>query len=204
MAQSVTGIANRALQLVGASAILNLTDNSPEAREVSRAYDFCRQAELRAHRWNFAIKRAELAPDTATPVFGYQYQYQLPSDCLRVLLPNDATLDWKVEGKKLLTNWGTSPFGAGAFGATVTPTAALYLRYVADIEDATYFDAAFCEALAARIAIAIVERLTQSNQKKSQLKDDYRFAIAEASAINAFEKLPAEAPDDDYWLARVR
>lgn len=204
MAQSVTGIANRALQLVGATSILNLTDNSPEAREVSRAYDFCRRAELRAHRWNFAIKRAQLAPDTDAPVFEFQYQFTLPSDCLRVLIPNDATLDWKVEGKKLLTNTATSPFGAGVFGASVSPSAALYLRYIADVEDTTYFDAAFCEALSVRVALAIVERLTQSNQKKAQLKDDYRAAIAEASAINAFEKLPAEAPDDDYWLARVR
>lgn len=204
MAQSVTGIANRALQLVGASSILNLTDNSPEAREVSRAYDYCRRAELRAHRWCFAIKRAELAPDTDAPAFGYQYQYTLPSDCLRVLLANDATLDWVVESKKILTNSSTSPFGVGEFGATVSPSAALYLRYLADVEDATYFDPLFCEALACRLAIAIVERLTQSNQKKQQLKDDYAHAIAEASAMNAFEKLPAEAPDDDYWLARVR
>jgi hypothetical protein len=204
MAQSVTGIANRALQLVGATSVLNLTDNSPEAREVSRAYDFCRRAELRAHKWNFALARAQLAPDTAAPVFGYQYQYTLPSDCLRVILPNDATLDWKVEGKKLLTNSATSPFGAGAFGASTSPSAALYLQYVADVEDTTYFDALFCEALACRIAIAIVERLTQSNQKKQALSNDYREAIMMARQSNAFENLPDVAADDDYWLARVR
>lgn len=204
MAQSVTGIANRALQLVGAAAILNLTDNTPEAREVSRAYDFCRRAELREHKWNFAIGRVELAPDTAAPAFGYQYQYTLPADCLRVILPNDATLDWKVEGKKLLTNTATSPFGAGVFGASVSPSAALYLMYVRDIEDTTYFDALFCEALACRIALAVVERLTQSNQKKQMLKDDYRESIMMARKSNAFENLPDVAADDDYWLARVR
>lgn len=203
MAQSVTGIANRALQLVGAAVILNLTDNSPEAREVSRAYDFCRRAELREHKWNFAVARVQLAPDTDAPAFGYQYQYTLPADCLRVILPNDATLDWKVEGKKLLTNTATSPFGAGAFGASVSPTAALYLSYIRDVEDSTYFDAMFCEALACRIALAIVERLTQSNQKKQGLKDDYREAIMAARRTNAFENLPDEAPDDGYWLARV-
>lgn len=204
MAQSVTGIANRALQLVGASSIMNLTDNSPGAREVSRAYDYCRRAELRSNPWNFAVTRIELAPDAAAPAFGFQYQYTLPADCLRVLLPNDACLDWKLEGKKLLTNSGTSPFGAGVYGATTTPSAALFLKYITDITDPTVFDPMFCEALACRLAMAICERLTQSNQKKQLLQSDYSNAVMTARAVDAFENLPDDAPADDYWLARVR
>lgn len=186
MSQSATGIANRATQLVGASAILNLTDNSPEAREVSRAYDACRRAELRARRWNFAIQRALLAADTQAPTFGGSYRYALPADCLRVLIDRDTPTDWHIEGRSI----------------TTAQPGPLPVRYVADVTDATAFDPTLCEALAARIGIAIVERLTQSNQKKQGLKDDYRAAIAEASAVNAFEKLPADAPDSAWLQAR--
>jgi hypothetical protein len=200
MAQSVTGIANRALQLVGAASILNLTDTSVEAREVSRCYDMCRRAELRAHQWNFAIVRAALAPDAAAPAFGYTYQFSVPTDCLRILLPNDSTLDWMREGQKILTNWTSSPVLTNANGATGP---ILYLRYVQDVTDATVFDPMFCEALAHRIAFGIVERLTQSNQKKAELKQDYKDVISEARRVDSFETLPEDPPDDDWWTVRI-
>lgn len=186
MSQSITSIANRALQLVGASSILNLTDNSPEAREVSRAYDACRRAELRARRWNFAIRRALLAADTQPPTFGGPYRYALPADCLRVLIDQDTPTDWHIEGRSITTD----------------QPGPLPVRYIADVTDTTAFDPSFGETLAARIGLAIVERLTQSNQKKAQLKDDYRAAVAEASAANAFEKLPADAPDSAWLQSR--
>lgn len=203
MAQSVTGIANRALQLLGAAAIMNLTDNVTEAREAARCYDFCRRAELRAHLWNFATVRAALAPDAAAPVFGYTYQFTLPIDCVRIILPNDAALDWKQEGRKLLTNYANSPFGAGTFGTATAPSPILYLQYVSDVTDPTVFDPLFCEALACRMALAMCERLTQSNQKKQLLQADYTKAISEARVTDAFENLPADPPDDSFWTARI-
>lgn len=204
MAQSITGIANRALQLLGAIAIMNLTDNSAEARECSRAYDSCRRAELRAHLWNFATARATLAPDGATPNFGYQYQFTLPTDCIRIILPNDAELDWKQEGRKILTNTQSSPFAAGMWNASNTASPVLYLNYISDIQDPTQFDPLFCEALSHRMAIAMCERITQSNQKKQILQAEYKESIAEARVTDAFENLPDDPPDDDFWLARVR
>lgn len=203
MAQSVTGIANRALQLLGAASILNLTDNTPEARECTRAYDACRRAELRAHFWNFATVRAALAPDASAPVFGYQYQFSLPVDCLRVILPNDSSLDWKQEGRKILTNYAQSPFGASAASDTSTASPILYLQYISDITDPTVFDALFCEALAHRMATAMCERLTQSNQKNQMLQGAYRAVISEARITDAMENLPADPPDDSFITVRM-
>lgn len=205
MAQSITGIANRALQLLGAIAIMNLTDNSAEARECTRCYDSCRRAELRAHLWNFATARAVLAPNSTPPAYGYQYGFALPVDCLRVVLPNDANLDWKIEGRTILTNSQTSPFDAGAFNTSVPAgSAILYLNYVVDVQDPTQFDPLFCEALSHRMAIAMCERITQSNQKKQILQAEYKDSIAEARVADAFEGLPEDPPEDDFWLARIR
>jgi hypothetical protein len=197
--QSVTGIANRALQLLGAGSILNLTDNTPEARECTRAYDACRRAELRKHVWNFAIARAALAPDALAPAFGYTYQFSLPVDCVRVLLPADAGLDWKMEGRKLLTNDAASPYGT----ATTSSETVLNLAYITDVTDPTVFDPLFCEALSAAMAAAMCERLTQSNQKEAAARAAYKDAMDEAKHADALENLPAEAPDDGWWLARV-
>lgn len=204
MGRSVTDVANRALQLVGASSIMNLTDNTVEARECSRAYDICRTAELRVHRWNFAKTRAALAPDAAEPSWGYKYQFTLPVDCVRVLLPPDACLDWQIEGRKILTNSMTSPFGAGVVDAAVAASPALFIQYIADVQDVTLWDPLFVECVAARMAAAICERLTQSNQKKQDAQQQYRAAEGDARMANAFENTSVRPPTDDWLLARTR
>jgi len=187
MSQSVIDCCNSALQRVGAATILSLSDNSPEARACSVAYDSNRRDELRKHPWNFAISRIVLAPDATAPAFDYLYAFTLPSACLRVLRPKTPNLDWKVEGRKILTNDGNT----------------LYLRYIADIEDAAQWDSSFYNVVAAALAIDIVEKLTQSNTKKQQLFAEYNDAIKMAKRMNAFESGPEEAPDDDWWIARL-
>lgn len=187
MAQSVVDCCNSALQRVGAASITSLTDNSPEARACSIAYDSNRRDELRKHTWNFAVKRAVLAPDSTAPAFDYTYAFTLPADCLRVLRPATSDLDWLIEGRKILTN----------------DSSVLNLRYIADITDATQWDSSFYNVIAAALAIDIVEKLTQSNVKKSALISDYKDCVSDAKRVDAFESGPEDAPDDDWWNARL-
>jgi len=187
MAQSVVDICNSALQRVGATTILSISDNSPEARACSVAYDSNRRDELRKYKWNFAISRVVLAPDATAPAFDYTYAFSLPSDCLRVLRPPTPGLDWQVEGRKILTNYDDI----------------LNLRYIKDVTDVTQFDAAFYNVVVAALAVDIVERLTQSNVKKRNLVEEYNDAVVMAKRVNAFEAGPEDAPDDDWWIARL-
>ena len=198
--QSSTTIANRALQILGAASILNLTDNSREARAASNCYDFARRAELRAHRWNFARARSLLAPSDTVPTFGYAYSFPLPSDCLYVPFTNDFDLDWQIEGRAILTNSTVSPWSAGMIGDGPE----LALVYIADIQDPTIFDPMFCEVLAARMAVEMCEELTQSNPKGQMARARYSQVLDEASSANAFEQLAADAPEDDWLLAPWR
>lgn len=219
MAQSAIDICNSALSMVGAASIMSLTDNSREARVCNLQYDSNRRDELRKHYWNFALKRIVLAPDSAAPAFDFAYQFTLPSDCLRVVIPNDAFLDWTLEGRKILTNSIKSPFSSNVVnsqpgtvytppgGITTTYVAAppapqLNLKYVADITDATVFDSSFYNVLAISLAVDICESLTQNSGKKQGLKQDYKDSVIEARTADAFENLPADAPDDGWWLVR--
>ena len=186
MAQSIVDICNSALQKVGAVSIVSLDDNSREARQCKIAYDSNRRSELRKHPWNFAVKRVVLAPESTSPSFDYAYQFPLPSDCLRVLIPPDACLDWAVEGKKILSN--TGPI--------------LNLRYISDVEDVTQFDPAFYDMLAISLAIDICEAITTSASKTNVLEGMYKEAVSEARRNNAFERLPMNPPADTLWLAR--
>lgn len=187
MAQSVIDCCNSALQRVGAASILSLDDNSPEARACAVAYDSNRRDELRRHPWNFAIKRAVLAPDSTAPAFDYTYAFTLPTDCLRILRPPTSDLDWQVEGRKILTN----------------DSATLYLRYISDVEDCAQWDATFYSVTAIALAIDIVEKLTQSNAKKQALVQEYNDEIRYAHRVDAIESGPEDAADDDWWNARL-
>jgi hypothetical protein len=183
---SVVGICNRALQKLGAARITSITEDSRNARSCNNAYAAVRDAELRAHTWTFAIKRAQLAADATAPLFDYTNQFSFPSDCLRVLSPADANLDWTIEGRKILTD-GAAP---------------LDVRYVYRVTDPNLFDAVFIEALAARLADELCEEITQSNSKQASARQSYEDAIARARKTNAFESLSAEPPEDSWIAAR--
>lgn len=186
---SITGICNRGLQLLGAARILDISDNTRNGRACKACYDALRQAELRKHRWRFAIKRITLAPlNEVDPHEEFGFVYQLPADCLKILKPEkDPFCDWQVEGRKLYTNDGN----------------VLKLRYISDIEDPNLMDATFREMLSAKMAEGMCEEITQSNSKKAEAKDAYKEARTEAKRSNAFETIPAE-PSEDGWVSARR
>ena len=159
----------------------------PGARACAIAYDSNRRDELRKHRWNFALARVVLAPDATAPAFDYLYQFTLPSNCLRVLRPATADLDWQIEGRKILSNY----------------SAVMQLRYIADIEDVTQWDASFYNVVAGALAVDICERLTQSNSKKQELIAQYTEDVRMARRVDAFESGPEDSADDDWWNARL-
>ncbi len=76
---SVVDICNGALNQLGASTILTLTEDSKNARLLNARYTQVRDSLFRNHPWNCLQKRVELAADTATPAWGFHHNshYQL-------------------------------------------------------------------------------------------------------------------------------
>lgn len=190
MAVSVVAICNIALQKLEASRISSLEDDSTNARESNACYEHCRNLELRAHAWNFAKKRAQLAADATEPDFDYDAAYPLPSDYLRLLMPTTEGLDWRIESHEgqtsILSNDG----------------APLEITYIAKITDPTKFDPLFDEMVACRMAKQMCKKITGSNTKKDDIDDDYDAAKAEAKRLNAFENTPIEQGEDGWLSAR--
>lgn len=184
---SDVGIANRALSRLGQTRITSLTENTVAAREINAVFADLREAELRAHNWHFAIKRASLAADGTAPSFGPANAFTLPSDYLKLIPPakwtQDNALDWLIEGQKILTGY----------------SAPLNIRYVWKVTDPNVMDPLFREAFAMKLAEAVCEKLTQSNTKIQLVRQDYDDAIARARKANAFE-VPSEEPPEDTWI----
>lgn len=184
-----TRVANHALQKLGAQLITSMDEDTREARTVKACYSILRDRELRAHSWNFSIKRVALAPSATVPAFGFAKAFPLPADCLRIL-PPARDVDWTIENingaSHILTNEGT----------------VIYLRYVARITDEAAFDELFVDMLACKIAWHCCETITQSNQKKADVMQEYKDARAEARRINAFEQASPQEPEPPWLAAR--
>lgn len=196
---SRTAISNRALTKVGAARIIDLTDDTPQARAVDSMYDIERRALLRGHRWNFAMRRASLPALAEAPTWGFDFQFQLPADCLRVDMVGDLYYfpvvrsyvtapgqPWMIEGARIMTDL----------------PAPLVIRYVADTEEEQ--DVIFDTALSCKLAIELLETVTQGGtEKRKVLHEEFKMAINEAKRVNAIENPPDPIPDNSWLLGRL-
>jgi hypothetical protein len=183
---SPVDICNRALSRVGAARITSLGDNTKQARACNSAYPIVRDEVLRAHPWNSAISRTSLSKLSDAPDFGYDAQYQLPADCLRVVEVYDTKLPWVVEGRVLLSSESTP----------------LYIRYVKREEDTAQFDSMLVSAIASRLAVELCEELTQSNTKRERALTEYEAILARARLADGQEQSPMPFEEDDWINAR--
>lgn len=196
MATSDIAIANRALTKLGVARIISFGDNNEQARALQSMYTIVRDSELRAYTWNFSIRRVQLAASVTVPAFDWARQFQLPSDCLRILwagnfypgpnlsdFSNAPFKEYDVEGRMIMSNL----------------PAPLNLRYVAQITDPTLFDSLFGEALACKLAIEMAEPMTSSDTNRQRAWEEYRQAITKALRSDAIES-PADTIADDTWM----
>ncbi|HEU4635531.1 MAG TPA: hypothetical protein VFS41_05090 [Edaphobacter sp.] len=184
MATSDVAICNLALLKIGHDdPISELTDETKAARLSRRFYEPMRDAVLRAHPWNFALGRANLAADPTTPAFEWAYAFTLPNDFLRLVQLWDTQIPFVIEGNQLLTNSETCK-----------------LKYVKKVTDPNRFDSIFIDVLATRIAINLAIPMAQDPELYERLTKSYRDALIEARFTDASEGKGPTYPDDTGWF----
>lgn len=168
--------------------------NSRGAEFCTLFYDVARQYLLRRHNWNFSKNVVALAQTTTTP-FNWSYEYQLPSDSVRVrcLAPLGGTnlvrtfsngemvyapdpsspqpVPFEIMGDKILTNLEQA-----------------YVYYSVDVEDTTIFDPLFTDLLAWRLAFEVSMPLTGKHVLRDKMKAEFNEAYLAATGINANEQ----------------
>lgn len=182
MASSFVAIANSALTKLGAPIITALTEESKEARLCNARIYEIRDLVLRSHTWNFAHKRAVLAPLAESPAFGYNYSFELPSDWLRTVNIYPESEDYKMEGGKILSN-----------------TNLIELLYIYRVTNPQIIDALCAEAIACYLAYDIGYALVQTGQIQEQLYTLYQEKLRQAKSIDAKED-PARELQADLFL----
>jgi hypothetical protein len=192
-----TEVINRALIKIGANTIASPDEASEQARKALLVFQTTAQNEMRRQAWNFAKRRAVLAPlATATGGDDFDNSYNLPSDCLRLITLNG---NWVFSSIREVA-YGSAPYYAIEGRTLQTDDTAASIVYVADVSgDVSFWDAAFVEVMACRLALELVQAITKNQSLKQSLKQDYAEALKEAKRTNAIE-LPAQSIPDDSWV----
>jgi len=195
-------IINRALTKLGSDRLMSEADDNAASRAVEAIYDGTLETLLRTYRWSFAIKRAQLAQLTEEPAFGYQFMYQLPSDCIRIdAVTDDVHLDWFNH------EWSSYRLPIPRYqveGRTiVTDMSAVFMRYGARMPDPTTYDEAFTEAFSCKLAVELCETITQSSTKKQAALQDFSSAISAARSASAIERPPINQQDTSWFTSRL-
>lgn len=139
---------------------MSLDENSKEAKCCNSEYNKCRQSVLRMYKWGFANKRVVLSPDPVAPAFEYDYAFQLPADCIKILELFEYEGEFKREGNQLLCN-----------------TDSLNLKYTFDAVDLTGVDPLFCDLLEWYLAWNISRYLTESETVRQETWNGFRAIL---------------------------
>ncbi len=102
---SSISISSNALILLGDRPISSFEDGTSGATIASNLYENSYLSVLTNHRWRFATKKAQLARLTEVPLFGFQYAFQIPSDCIYVIAPD--TENYEIYGSQIHANDAT-------------------------------------------------------------------------------------------------
>lgn len=180
---SVVALCNRALAKIGDELIIaSLDDGTKAARYCKALYADTRDFVLRSYPWRFALKRYVLAPLSEKPLFGFERQFAMPSDCLRVWR-TDEDAPFQTEGGLILYDGPV-------------------LRFVgiSRVEDPALFDPMFVEALALKIAAELAVPLTASVTLKKQLDDEFLSFVVQARTVSATEGTQDSYAVRNGWL----
>ncbi len=232
MAADVTAICNQALGEMGARAQITdfLTDTTQAGKMCRLFYNPTRQALLRSAPWGFARKTAALTSIsllTDNPqgsVYPWLDMYEYPADCLkmRYILPppvvtNNADPDVSVQyiypWCPPSRQWRFLPSFADVPAVDPedppVPTKVLLANvlealgvYTADVEETTFFDILFEQALVAALASKLILPLAGNVNLKSGFLKVAADALLQARAVDGNEALPSTDHSVDWMVAR--
>ena len=167
---SVVDICNGALNQLGATTILSLTEDSKNARLCNARYTQVRDGIFRSHPWNCLQARTSLAKDATAPAWGFTAQFTLPADCLRLLYIIDYDSNYKVEGRKILSN-----------------TSTMKILYISRVEDPNEYDELLRETLSSGLGADIAYGVTSSNPVSEKMYTLFQEKLRDARFVDSTE-----------------
>lgn len=167
MTTSFVQLINAALVKIGVPTIISIDDNTRPAQLAKLRYEDCRDIVLRSHEWSCATARIKLASETTLPEFGYGFKFRLPVDYLRLISVEPPEIEYKIEGKHILSD-----------------ETELDILYIKQITDPTDFDMLCSEAISTYLAYDLCFALVQNPQQRQMLYSQYIDILNRAKKID--------------------
>lgn len=224
-------IVNLALVRLGQKTIAAMTENSVAARTATRIWDIDRQEALRGYPWNFATRflrnlvlSPKFTPAGTTPTPGvpcvpdYQFTYQIPTDCLRVIKvydPAQKFLDLDLVDQDFFDTWpaaivqglfnenDTPRFVVREGGTLFTDVCHAGVFYTYDVTDTARFDSRFTSALSYRLAMDLAASITGSAQKVAAMTQLFQMSLTAARVADAQEGKTRAQAGQSFLRSRV-
>lgn len=173
-------LANIGLTMLGEAPILSIDNETPVQQACNILWPVAvRDHVLSEHPWNGALKQAELAQLSGTPLFDWTYQYLLPDDCLRVLRTNDDGASWKVQ-------IGTD----GSTKVLLYNQSTCQVEYLFRQTNVNLYSPSLQTAMGARFAMMLATVLTAHRGKLDDMQKAYFHFLAIAKAADGQEGSP--------------
>jgi len=190
-------LCNMALGHLGNYGTISNIQTPTNDKEITFAlwYDISRQTFLKMTMPNFALARKIVSRKIMAAPFGadlgYQYAYEYPNDCLKVLGIGevmDKENNYAIEGRCI---WTDELYETG-----------LPVRYIKDITDVTIMSPEFKMAFSVFLASNAAMDITQDATKASAMLKMLPEKLASLSALNAQENMPIRISHSRFKEAR--
>jgi len=191
-------IAKMALQHIGDRYdISDITEATPEAEQVNLLFDDTRDSLLRQHPWAFATKYASPAALSGTVPGHWDYMFQYPSDCIRMLGvinplgPDKPKVKFEIarnssDDRVILCNEEEPQ-----------------IYYTMRVEDTGDYDPEFTMAFSYVLAARMAMPLVGDTGIADMLYKQAQAVLLSAGAMDANEGIEEGIPDADWIRARV-
>jgi hypothetical protein len=184
MALSKIDVCNQALLRVGADTIASLDTSSDldegtvtEANLCNIFFDQALEETMRIYPWNCCTQRSIPVKLAEDPLFGYEFAFQLPNDCMRVMNVFDSTdqdkngIRWVVEGGKILCDYEV-----------------IYLKYVKKPTNVGELDSLAVRALICNLALKLAIPLQLDDKMAARILQELeQIVLPSARSIDTLE-----------------
>jgi len=164
-------VANDALNNLGSPSISSFDDKTKAANLAKNTRKRVVDYVLGEHSWACAQERLSLPPDAQAPAFGYQSQFTMPADGVRLLLiENVDPQRYKIEGNRVLAN-----------------TDVLHIVYIKVPDFPVYLRPYVKECISWYWAVKMAYSLCQDSNLRQECLQNYTRALQHGKHLNASE-----------------
>lgn len=163
---TLESIATGAALMLGQKVVRNINDTEDDFAVLCKnRMDYVINEVLRKHNWSACKERATLAPLSTAPEFGYNYQFQLPTLCVKILSVKSNQTPVKFSPRKRIIECDYSSIQIEYLGYPTFPS---------------NIDYSLAHAISALLAHDLCYTVTSDNDHQAQLLQKYNSVLSQA------------------------